>query len=508
MSHLQTRRVKGPTVPRQHSPRASGPVTTTGTGTSGAGLGLAALTALVVGSMIGSGIFALPSQMAASAAPGPLLIGWVITGVGMLMLAFVFQTLARRKPDVDGGVYGYARAGFGDYLGFTSAWGYWVSAWVGNVGYLVLLAATLGYFFPGFGDGNTLLAIATASVVLWAVHFLALNGVKGAAFVNTLVTIAKVVPIVTFIAIAAVGFQAGLFTADFWGETTLIDGAGLGSTLDQVKNMMLVTVWVFIGIEGASVYSQRAMKRSDVGKATVMGFIGVLALLLAVNLLSYGLMSQAEIAGLSDPSMAQLLENEVGSWGAAFVSLGLLVSLLGALIAWVLLSVEILRLPAQQGVLPKALGKENGKGAPATALWVTNLCVQAMLVWTLFNASTYTQLIYLASSLILLPYLWSAAYQVLLAFRGETYESGDGRGRDLAIGGVALAYAVWLVYAGGWQYILVAGLFYLAGTALYVWARKETKQTVFTAGEKVIVGIVAILAVTAVVGIVQGFVSV
>ena len=111
------------------------------------GLALPALVAIVVGSMIGSGIFALPSQMASSAAPGPLLIGWTVTGVGMLMLAFVFQTLARRKPEVDGGVYGYARSGFREYVGFTSAWGYWVSAWVGNVAYLVLLMSTLGYWF-------------------------------------------------------------------------------------------------------------------------------------------------------------------------------------------------------------------------------------------------------------------------------------------------------------------------------------------------------------------------
>ena len=125
-------------------------------GSAKAGLGLAALTAIVVGSMIGSGIFALPSQMAGSAAPGPLLIGWVVTGLGMLMLAFVFQTLAERKPDVDGGVYGYARAGFGDYIGFTSAFGYWMSAWIGNVAYLVLLFSTLGYFFPQFEGGATL----------------------------------------------------------------------------------------------------------------------------------------------------------------------------------------------------------------------------------------------------------------------------------------------------------------------------------------------------------------
>ena len=473
------------------------------TGGPGAALALPALIALVVGSMIGSGIFALPSQMAGSAAPGPLLIGWSITGVGMLMLALVFQSLATRKPDVDGGVYGYARAGFGNYIGFTSAWGYWISAWIGNVGYLVLLMSTLGYFFDPFEGGNTVTAIVGASLVLWVVHALALRGVHSAALVNTIVTIAKVVPILTFIAIAAVGFNAGIFTADVWGH-----GAGLGTTMDQVKNMMLVTVWVFIGVEGASVYSRRAEKRSDVGRATIIGFVGVLALLLAVNLLAYGLMAQAQIAGLEDPSMAGLMEDQVGSWGTGFISLGLAISLLGALISWVLLCVEILRLPALESVLPTQLARENRHGAPATALWLTNGCVQLMLLWTLVNENTYTDLIYLATSLILLPYLWSAAYQVKLAITGEGYGAHEHRPWELAVGLVALAYAVWLVYAGGWEYVLVAGLFYLVGTALFVWARKQTHQQVFTAAERIVVGVVAALAVAGVIGLVQGFVSV
>jgi arginine:ornithine antiporter / lysine permease len=474
-----------------------------------AGLGLAALTAIVVGSMIGSGIFALPSQMAASAAPGPLLIGWAITGVGMLMLAFVFQTLAARKPEVDGGVYGYARAGFGNYIGFTSAFGYWVSAWVGNVAYLVLLFSTLGYFFgDAFEGGTTVPAIIGASILLWIVHYLTLRGVQTAAFVNGLVTIAKVVPILTFIAIAAVGFKAGLFTADFWGRTTQIDGAPLGDTMTQVKNMMLVTVWVFIGIEGAAVYSRRAARRKDVGRATVLGFAGVLVLLLLVNLLSYGLMAQADLAGVPDPSMAGLLENEVGSWGAAFISIGLIISLLGALIAWVMLCAEILRLPALENVMPTALARENAHGAPANALWLTNACVQVMLLWTLANESTYLNLILLATSLILLPYLWSAAYQVLLAVRGETYESGHGRTRDLIIGVIALGYAVWLVYAGGWQYLLVAALFYLAGTALYVWARRESRLPAFTLPERAVVAVVALTSVAAVVLMAIGNLSV
>jgi arginine:ornithine antiporter / lysine permease len=493
----------------QHVAGPSHHVSPPGTPSRSRGLALPALTALVVGSMIGSGIFALPSQMAGSAAPGPLLIGWLITGAGMLMLAFVFQSLAERKPEVDGGVYGYARAGFGDYVGFTSAWGYWVSAWVGNVAYLVLLMATLGYWFPAFEGGTTVTAIVGASLVLWIVHALVLRGVQGAAAANTVVTVAKVVPILTFVAIAAVGFSAGLFTADFWGETIRIEGAGLGSTMDQVKNMMLVTVWVFIGIEGASIYSKRAAKRSDVGRATVIGFAGVLALLLLVNLLSYGLMEQARIAGLSDPSMAGLMEQQVGSWGSTFISLGLAVSLLGALLAWVMLCVEILRLPALENVLPRALATENQHGTPNNALWLTSLCVQGMLLWTLVNEGTYTTLIYLATSLILLPYLWSAAYQVKLTLTHEAYEPGDSRrNRDLAIGTVALAYAVWLVYAGGWQYVLVAGLFYLLGTALFLWARHENGRALLTRVEVVLVTVVAALSVAAVIGLMQGWVSV
>ena len=129
-------------------------------------LRLNALIALVVGSMIGGGIFSLPQNIAEHAAGGAVLIGWGITAVGMLALAFVFQTLANRKPELDSGVYAYAKAGFGDYMGFSSAWGYWISAWMGNVGYFVLLFSTLGYFFPVFGQGNTPVAIGCAIVML------------------------------------------------------------------------------------------------------------------------------------------------------------------------------------------------------------------------------------------------------------------------------------------------------------------------------------------------------
>jgi arginine:ornithine antiporter / lysine permease len=468
-------------------------------------LKLSMLIALVVGSMIGGGIFSLPQNMAASAGAGAVLIGWAITAVGMLALALVFQTLANRKPELDAGVYAYAKAGFGDYMGFSSAWGYWISAWIGNVSYFVLLFGTLGYFFPAFGEGNTLPAIVCASVVLWFVHFLILRGIREAAFINQVTTVAKVIPLVVFVVIAGFAFNADLFATDFWAAGT----PALGSVLDQVKNMMLVTVWVFIGIEGASIYSARAEKRSDVGKATVIGFMGVLLILVMVNVLSLGIMSQPELAGLKNPSMAGVLERIVGHWGVVLISVGLVVSLSGALLSWTLLCAEIIFAGARDNTMPKFLQKENKNGVPVNALWITNGLIQLFLIITLFNDATYLSLLYLATSMILLPYFWSAAYAVLLAVRGETYQGTSGeRNKDLIIGLVALIYAIWLVYAGGVKYILLSSLLYAPGVILFAKAKLEQNQAIFTNIEKVIFVLVLGAAGYAGYGLYAGFLTI
>ncbi len=467
-------------------------------------LRLGALVALVVGSMVGGGIFSLPQNMAASADVGAILIGWGITAVGMLTLAFVFQTLANRKPNLDGGVYAYAKAGFGDYMGFSSAWGYWISAWLGNVGYFVLLFSTLGYFFPIFGEGNTLAAIIGASIVLWAVHFLVLRGIKEAAFINLVTTIAKVVPLFLFILICLFAFKLDIFTADIWGSKNV----ELGSVMNQVRNMMLVTVWVFIGIEGASIFSARAEKRSDVGKATVLGFVIVLLLLVLVNILSLGIMTQPELAKLQNPSMAAVLEHVVGHWGAVLISVGLVISLVGALLSWVLLCAEILFAAAKDHTMPAFIRKENANQVPANALWLTNAMVQLFLIITLFSASTYLSLIYLATSMILVPYMWSAAYAVLLPLRGETYEQdASDRGKDLVIAGIALIYAIWLVYAGGVKYLLLSALLYAPGVILFAKAKREVGQPVFTNVEKLIFAAVVIGAIVAAYGLYDGFLT-
>lgn len=461
-------------------------------------LTLLPLTALVVGSMIGGGVFNLPSDMSRAASPGAILIGWIITGFGMLMLALVYQSLANRKPDLNAGPYAYAKAGFGPFIGFNSAWGYWLSAFLGNVAYAVAIFSALSFFIPAFGDGNNLISIIGASLCLWLIHALVLNGIKQAAFVNIVTTIAKLVPLMLFILIAIIAFNWDRFTFD-WGRGAGSEGAGLGSILDQVKSTMLVTLWVFIGIEGASVYSARAAHRSDVGRATVIGFMGALAIYVLVSMLSTGILSQAELANLKVPSMAGVLEPLVGRWGASLVNLGLMISVGGAFLSWTLLCAEIPYTCGRDGTFPKWFAAENANGSPVNALWATNILIQLFLVLSFFSKSAYQFFYFIASVAILPPYVFSGAYALKLALTGETYDLGDGaRRRDMLVGLIATLYGLWLVYAAGLNYLLMCAVLFAPGILVYARARQEHGEPAFVGKELFIaigIGMLALLAI-------------
>lgn len=458
-------------------------------------LTLLPLVALVIGSMIGGGVFNLASDMSKAASPGAILIGWLITGVGMLMLAFVYQGLAVRKPDLNAGPYAYAKAGFGPFVGFNSAWGYWLSAFLGNVAYAVAIFSALSHFFPVFGTGNNLPSIVGASLCLWLIHALVLGGIKQAAFVNVVTSIAKLVPLFLFIVLAIIGFHWDRFTLDFWG-TGAAGSEGLGSVMAQVKSTMLVTLWVFIGIEGASVYSARAARRSDVGRATVIGFVGALGIYVLVSLLATGLLSQPELAGLKVPSMAGVLESLVGPWGAALISIGLVISVGGAFLSWTLLCAEIPYTCGRDGTFPKWFAAENANGSPVNSLWATNLLIQLFLGLSFLSQSAYQFFYFIASVAILPPYVLSGAYALKIALTGEGYGS-EPRTRDIAVGALATAYGLWLVYAAGLQYLLMCAVLFAPGILVYLRARRERGERAFSGADTVIAAAIVLLALLA-----------
>lgn len=465
-------------------------------------MSVGALTAMVVGSMVGAGVFSLPRNFAQSSGVLGTVIAWVIAGAGMLMLAFVFQTLAVRKPDLDAGVYAYAKAGFGDYLGFFSAFGYWASACVGNVTYWVLIKSTLGAFVPAFGEGNTLAAVAVSSIGVWAFHLMILRGVKEATAINQIVTVAKLVPILVFLVILVFALRPAVLVANLAGD-------GLGGLYAQVKGTMLVTVFVFLGVEGASVYSRYARRREDVGTATVLGLLSVLAIFASVTILSFGVLPREQIAGLRQPSVAGVLESVVGPWGTVFIGAGLIVAVLGAYLAWTLMAAEVLFNAAAAGDLPRFVARVNDRGVPSTALLMTTCLVQLVLVTTLFSDDAFTFTLTLCTSLSLVPYLLAAAYSAQLAQRGETYEDEPRpRRKDLFVAGLAVVYTVFLVYAAGLVFLLLGLLVYALGTVLFVRARREQGRRLFAPAELVLLVVVVLGAVGAVAGLATGFISI
>ena len=472
------------------------------------------LVALIIGSTVGSGIFSLPQNAASAAGPGAALIGWAISAVGMLSIAFVFQILAVRRPHLDSGVYSYVRAGLGDYIGFTSGWGYWLGSVIAQVGYATLFFNTLGHYVPGIGPDHPVATALAVSALTWVIFAGLSRGIRQAAFMNAVTTVAKLLPIAAFILLVAfLGFSWDRFTADFWGE---------GPVFGQVQGIMLFTVWVFIGIEGASVYSKQARTRADVGRATIIGFLTVLALLMSVSMLSYGVLTREELAALPDNSMAAVLEAVVGPWGGALISLGLCLSVLGAYVSWQMLCAEPLALMAYDGLLPRRFGSINRAGAPWAAQLLSTVVIQITVIIFLLNETAYISMVQLATVLYLVPYLFSALYLVLLTVRGRgvahphagvlfddsgpTPSPADNR-RHLAVGLLALTYAAWLFYAADLTFVLFGALAVLPGLLPYVWTRLQANEKVFNRFEAVVVAVLVGAGAVAVWGLAQGTLS-
>lgn len=465
-------------------------------------LTLITLTAMVVGSMVGAGVFSLPRRFAAETGVAGALISWAVAGVGMLMLAFVFQKLAVRRPDLDAGVYAYAKAGFGEYLGFFSAFGYWASACVGNVTYWVLIMSTVGAIAPALGDGDTALAIVLSSVGLWAFFLLIRRGVKEAAAINRIVTVAKVVPILVFVILALFYLDPSVFADNFAGA----DYAG--SLFNQVRGTMLATVFVFLGVEGASVYSRHAKRREDVGRATVLGFLSVFAVFASVTIVSYGIMPMAEIAELRQPSMAGVLEAAVGTWGKVFVSVGLIISVLGAYLAWTLMAAEVLFVAAKDDDMPRFLGRSTAADVPVPALLMTTALSQVVLVITAFSDDAFNFALDLTSALSLIPFLLAAAFAVKIALRPER-EGAVGRATrgELVVAALATVYTAFLLYAAGLKFVLVSFILYAPATFLFVKARREQNRRLFSPAEAVICAVSIAGAVMGVIALAAGWIE-
>lgn len=446
-------------------------------------LGVVALVAMVISSSIGSGIFGISTDMAESSSPGAAIIAWLVVGLGVLMLCLSFTNLIAKRPELSG-VFSYAEAGFGPFGGFISGWGYWLSAWLGNVAFATMMMSAVGYFVPALEGGQNLLSIAIASVILWFMCFIVNKGIESAAIVNVIITVCKIVPLFVFAVIAIISFKADVFTANFWG--TMSGNFEAKSVFSQIQNSMMVLMWVFVGIEGAAMMADRAKTKSVAAKSTVLGLIGLLIIYILVSLLPYGLMDRATIVQFGQPSMAYILKEIVGPWGAVMINLGLIISIFGCWLSWTMLPAETTLLMAKQNLLPKKFGEVNSANSPTYSLIFMTILTQLFIFTLLFTEKAYNFAYSLCTAAIFVTWIMVTMYQVKFSYqRRETMQ--------LIIGVLGFIFFAWAIYASGWQYFLLCFTVYILGMYFYAKARKEIGcEQVFSKKDLIVAGFIVV----------------
>ena len=430
-------------------------------------LGFAGLVGVSAGSAVASGIFAFPGDFAAAGAgTAAVLIGWLIAGAGMLAVVMCFFGIGETARQPNGGIYSYAREGFGKCAGFYTVWSYWLSALFGNLSFLSLLAVSVSYFLP---QGSRAAVLIGESLFIWCVAAVLLKGTEYAAKVNLMVAAAKLIPIAAFAA-AVVFFRAfdiNIFTDNFFGHDTGY------SMLHQIKATTGISLWAFVGIEGALAVSARARFPKDVGRAIAVSFVCVLFIYLTVSVLSMGVMTRQELASLGNPPLAYVFERAAGKAGAVIINAGVILALGGAYLGYNLLASECMAAAARQGAFTDFFAGANKKGSPAAAVLVTCGAIQLLTIVFTMTGASYQNIYGLAARLCAPVYLVSAAYYLKLCIMRKKRSM-----LQCVIAAAGILYGLYMMYALGVGEVFTLGIFLAPGTVLYIAAQKEKNQRI------------------------------
>lgn len=427
---------------------------------------------IALGSMIGSGIFNSPKDLISSANPQGAMIAWLIGGFGALMLALVFVYLAARKPELKSGIYAYARDGFGDFMGFNSAWGYWSLGWLGNIGFIALFFKT---FNDLLGDKaiSPLQAFIIGSLIIWIFFFILKAGIREGAILNFIVTTAKLIPVILIIVLGVLLVKSDLFIVENWQTRLASTGEPTSPTI-QIKSAMAIILWCFVGMEAASVLSGRAKSQKIVRLTIIISLLIVLGVYMLITFIAMSSIPADKLAASETPLALVLEQTAVGAAGGVIVKLGIMVSVLGASFSWIMLSVETLYVAAVDNVLPRIFKKVNKNGTPITVLLITQGFTQIFLISILSPKlnETYLAAITIATTLALIPYLLSSLYAVKIAMINRKRESFH----HLIIALLGTIYSLYVIFAVGIKYLILSLLFYAIGSLLFIKAKREQKK--------------------------------
>ncbi len=441
-------------------------------------LNLVMLVAIGLGAVIGTGIFSAPTNMAKIASPFAICISWVITTLGIMSIAYILKMLSTVKPNIKGGLVGYATELYGDFAGAMTNWGYCICAIFTLMACYIAIGNVLIYFFQIFNlDLNDYepLKLMINSLTLWGVATLISGGVEETGLTSVITTICKIVPILLLIIFIFLSFDKANFTYDFYGESRSEE---IGSLFTQVRKLMGMGVWLIVGFESISMISARAGDIKDVGKSIIITVVISLIIYILISLGSLGVLTRKELLELPSPSTAYILSSIIGNRGEIIINFAILISAIGVLVSWTFVAVEVIYRASKNGLFFSFTAKEV-KDSPNNAIMLISAVIQVIFLINFFSPKAYEAMYLVAINAVLIPFLFTTVYAVKLVKNSDIYESKVKKNMDLSIAIVALAYMLWLIHAIFFDYLVYVNMIYAAGIVVYAICTKINKKKAF-----------------------------
>ena len=417
-------------------------------------------TALVVGNMIGSGVFLLPSSLAKYG--GISIVAWLLTAAGAMLLALVFARLGRAFPRT-GGPYAYTRKAFGDFVGFQTAWGYWIAIWAGNAAIAVAFVSYLSTFWDTLAT-NSLLAATVAVAAIWLLTGVNALGVRQGGWVQGVTTALKLLPLLAIATVGLLFIEGGNFSPF---------NAGGGSSFGAITAAAALTLWAFIGLESATVPAADVENpERTIPRSTILGTLLTALVYVLGTVAVMGVIPAATLAGSNAP-FADAAREMFGGWAGDAVAIGAIVSAFGALNGWILLQGQIPMAAARDRLFPAVFARTGRGGAPVFGLIVSSVLVTLLMAmnYTKSLVDQFTFIILLATLTTLVPYAYSAAAQLMLLATDRVRFSGRRLATDATVALLAFGYSLWAIAGAGYEVVFKGFLLLLAGIPVYVWMR-------------------------------------
>lgn len=436
-------------------------------------LGLFIATALVTGNMMGSGIFMLPATLAGTAGPGATMSAWLLTACGSILLALCFARLSKRIPRT-GGPYEYSKEAFGEFSGFMNAWLYWNGSWIGNAAVVIAVTSYAGKLVPAIGNSNSG-ALIFATVVLWIFTIINIIGVRMAGKIQTTITVFEILLFLFFIVSAALHFDVN----------NLMPILPAGKGMETMPAAATLTLWSFVGLESSSIAAGEIRNpEKNVARSTIIGISIAAIMYMAINFFAMGAMSQGNLE-VSKAPIADILTQYYGSGVVQFLTLGVVVSILGTTIGWLLSTARVAFAAGEDGIFPSFFSKVHPRfKTPHVSLIIGSVLVNVLLFMNYANNKTLTSAfnftILLATLSFLPVYATTAAAEIKYILKERDKVSTLAIVKAAFVPVVAFIYACWTIYGSGAEAIIYGILLAGIGVPVYAYMAYKNKKRIST----------------------------